>query len=153
MTVICQWRGDFTNQEVNGLHAEAFDTRVYDESEWNWVQLVHQHSLGWVIARDGTGLVGFVNVLWDGLIHAWLQDTMVAVAARGHGIGAGLVDRARRGAKAAGCAYLHVDFEARVSAEPASAVGESARRGQPIEEFEWLRFDHTQAHRSTAALA
>jgi GNAT superfamily N-acetyltransferase len=116
MAVTYQWRGDFTNQEVNLLHAEAFDTRVFGESEWNWVQLVHRHSLGWVVARDGTSLVGFVNVLWDGLVHAWLQDTMVAVAARGRGIGSGLVDHARRGAKAAGCEYLHVDFEDHLAA-------------------------------------
>jgi GNAT superfamily N-acetyltransferase len=111
MPVTYEWRGDFTNQEVNALHAEAFDTPMFDESEWNWVQLVQRHSLGWVVARDGADLVGFVNVLWDGLVHAWLQDTMVAVAARGRGIGTALVDRARRGARAAGCEYLHVDFE------------------------------------------
>jgi hypothetical protein len=46
MTLTYQWRGDFTNYEVNLLHAEAFGTKVFDESEWNWVELVHQHSLG-----------------------------------------------------------------------------------------------------------
>ena len=105
------------------LHAEAFGTRVFDESEWNWVQLVHRHSLGWVVARDGTDLVGFVNVLWDGLVHAWLQDTMVAVAARGQGIGTRLVDHARRSAKAAGCEYLHVDFDDHLAAFYYGACG------------------------------
>jgi GNAT superfamily N-acetyltransferase len=123
MPVNYEWRGDFTSQEVNALHAEAFNTRMFDASEWNWVQLVQRHSLGWVVARDGADLVGFVNVLWDGLVHAWLQDTMVAVAARGHGIGTGLVDRARRGAKAAGCGYLHVDFEDRLAAFYYGACG------------------------------
>lgn len=111
MAAVYEWRGAFTNQEVNALHAEAFNTRVFDESEWDWVALVQRHSLGWVVARDGTELVGFVNVLWDGLMHAWLQDTMVAARARGRGIGTELVGRARDGAKAAGCEYLHVDFE------------------------------------------
>lgn len=37
MTTVYEWRGTFTNQEVNTLHAEAFNTRVFDESEWNWV--------------------------------------------------------------------------------------------------------------------
>jgi GNAT superfamily N-acetyltransferase len=55
--------------------------------------------------------VGFVNVLWDGLVHAWLQDTMVTGAARGRGIGTGLVARAGDAAHDAGCEYLHVDFE------------------------------------------
>jgi GNAT superfamily N-acetyltransferase len=111
MMTVYEWRGAFTSQEVNALHAEAFNTAVFDESEWNWVELVHRCSLGWVIAREGAGLVGFVNVLWDGLVHAWLQDTMVAAQARGRGIGTQLVARARDGARAAGCEYLHVDFE------------------------------------------
>jgi GNAT superfamily N-acetyltransferase len=110
-----EWRGIFANTEVNALHAEAFDTRVYDESEWNWVELVHGHSLGWVVARDGADLVGFVNVLWDGLVHAWLQDVMVAAAARGKGVGTELVRCARDGARAAGCEYLHVDFADQLS--------------------------------------
>ena len=55
--------------------------------------------------------MGFVNVVWDGLVHAWLQDTMVAATARGQGIGTQLVAHARDGAKAAGCEYLHVDFD------------------------------------------
>jgi GNAT superfamily N-acetyltransferase len=111
MTVIYEWRGTFTNREINALHAEAFNTRVFDESEWNWAELVHRHSLGWVVARMDADLVGFVNVLWDGLVHAWLQDTTVAVQARGRSIGTELIARARDGAKAAGCEYLHVDFE------------------------------------------
>jgi GNAT superfamily N-acetyltransferase len=106
-----EWRGPFTNQEVNALHAEAFNTPLFSEAEWNWVRLVRQHSLGWVVARQGQQLVGFVNVVWDGLVHAWLQDTMVAATARGQGVGTTLVARARDGAKAAGCEYLHVDFD------------------------------------------
>ena len=79
MAVTYQWRGAFTNAEVNALHAEAFETPVFDESEGDWTGLVHRHSLGWVVARDGADLAdlaGFVNVLWDGLVHAWLQDVM-----------------------------------------------------------------------------
>jgi len=118
MAITFEWRGAFTNAEVNTLHAEAFETKVFDESEWNWAELVHRHSLGWVVARDGADpadLVGFVNVLWDGLVHAWLQDVMVATKARGQGIGTALVRRSREGAKAAGCEYLHVDFDDHLS--------------------------------------
>jgi GNAT superfamily N-acetyltransferase len=111
MSVSYGWRGAFTNVEANELHAEAFETRVYDESEWDWVELVRRHSLGWVVARSGERLVGFVNVPWDGLVHAWIQDTMVARDARRHGIGVELVKVATREARAAGCEYLHVDFE------------------------------------------
>jgi GNAT superfamily N-acetyltransferase len=111
MAITYEWRGDFDNAEVNALHAEAFNTRVFDESEWNWRQLVDCHSLGWVVARDGTALVGFVNVLWDGLVHAWLQDTMVATKAGRQGVGTQVVAVARDAARDAGCEYLHVDFD------------------------------------------
>jgi GNAT superfamily N-acetyltransferase len=122
-TATLLWRGPFTNEEVNALHAEAFQTRVYDESEWNWVQATGRHSLGWVTARDDAELVGFVNVLWDGGAHAWLQDTMVATSARHRRIGVALVDHARRGAKAAGCEYLHVDFDAELGSFYYGACG------------------------------
>jgi len=106
-----EWRGAFTNAEANALHAEAFETRVFDESEWNWEQLTAEHSLGWVTARFDGALVGFVNVLWDGFVHAWLQDVMVAGPARHHGVGVRLVGAAQAGASAAKCEWLHVDFD------------------------------------------
>jgi GNAT superfamily N-acetyltransferase len=114
MAVTYEWRGPFDNVELNQLHAEAFETRVFDETEWNWVDQVHRHSLGWVVARDGNRLIGFVNVLWDGLVHAWLQDTMVAKQARHHGVGTALVAMAVDQAKQAGCEWMHADFEGRL---------------------------------------
>lgn len=111
MTVTYTWRGDFDNAEMNELHAEAFETRVFDGSEWDWTDQVGTHSLGWVVARADSELVGFVNILWDGLVHAWIQDTMVAAASRHRGIGAELVAVATAEARAAGCEWLHVDFD------------------------------------------
>jgi GNAT superfamily N-acetyltransferase len=111
MPVTYEWRGGFVNDEVNALHADAFATRVYSESEWNWRQLVERHSLGWVVAREGDTLVGFVNVLWDGLVHAWIQDTMVARIAGRRGIGTHLIATACDAARDAGCEWLHVDFD------------------------------------------
>ena len=111
MEVTYTWRGSVENGELNRLHAEAFDTGVYSADEWNWVDLLNRHSLGWVVARDGDTLVGFVNVLWDGLVHAWLQDTMVAADAHRRGVGTGVVRVATREARAAGCEWLHVDFD------------------------------------------
>jgi GNAT superfamily N-acetyltransferase len=108
MTITYEWRGAFVNDEFHILHAEAFETRVFDD---DWVALTERHSLGWVTARDGDSLVGFVNVLWDGLVHAWLQDVMVALSARGEGIATRLVAVAREQAAAAGCEWLHVDFD------------------------------------------
>jgi GNAT superfamily N-acetyltransferase len=109
--VAYEWRGAFDNEEINQLHAEAFETRVFTGEEWNWAGQTAAHSLGWVTARADGALVGFVNVAWDGLVHAWLQDTMVAVAARGNDVGTGVVAVARERAKGAGCEWLHVDFD------------------------------------------
>ncbi len=73
--------------------------------------MVGAHSLGWVTARDSSGLAGFVNVPWDGGVHAFVEDTLVAERARHRGIGAELIAVARRESAAAGCEWLHVDFE------------------------------------------
>jgi GNAT superfamily N-acetyltransferase len=73
---------------------------------------VNRHSLGWVCAREDGVLVGFVNVAWDGAAHAFILDTVVATRARRQGIGARLIATAAHEARAAGSAWLHVDFEA-----------------------------------------
>jgi GNAT superfamily N-acetyltransferase len=106
-----EWRGQFSNAEIHAVHAEAFQTRLYDESEWDWVEQCDRYSLGWVVARDGGSFSGFVNVLWDGLVHAFIEDVMVASSARRSGIGVGLVHAARDGARSAGCEFLHVGFD------------------------------------------
>jgi GNAT superfamily N-acetyltransferase len=106
-----RWRGAFANTEVNALHAEAFATRLFTNDEWNWEDLLPRHSLGWVVARDGTRLVGFVNVVWDGMTHAWVQDTMVARDQHGRGIGTEMMHLVRIECQRAGCEWLHVDFD------------------------------------------
>ena len=106
-----EWRGRFTNDEANVLHADAFDHRVFDESGWDWVALCNKHSLGWTTARLDGRLVGFVNVISDGFVHAWIQDEMVAPDNRRRGIGVQLIHVARDAAKQAGCEWLHVDFD------------------------------------------
>lgn len=111
MTIRYEWRGDFNNDEVNALHAAAFGTRLFTAEEWNWVALTERHSLGWVTARDSSRLVGFVNVVWDGLVHAWIQDTMVDPVDHHRGIGRQLVLAAVEGARSAQCEWLHVDFD------------------------------------------
>jgi GNAT superfamily N-acetyltransferase len=118
--VVLTWRGTFSSEEANALHATAFGTRVHSTQEWDWAALCARHSLGWVTARAASPeragdapavLVGFVNVVWDGLVHAWLQDVMVARGALHQGIGTRLVAAATDGARAAGCEWLHVDFD------------------------------------------
>ncbi len=101
------WRGGFENMEVERLHAEAFDHSINDH-DWN-TQL--ERSLGWVTARSDNLLVGFVNVAWDGGVHAFILDTMVSINQRRRGIATELIDRVRAKAREAGCEWLHVDFE------------------------------------------
>jgi GNAT superfamily N-acetyltransferase len=103
-----EWRGLFDNAALNALHAEGFGHRVL-EDEW-WAQ-VNRHSLGWVCAREGDDLVGFVNVAWDGGVHAFILDTLVTARVRNQGVGTGLIAVAAENARAAGCEWLHVDFE------------------------------------------
>jgi GNAT superfamily N-acetyltransferase len=104
----CEWRGAFENREVNALHAEAFGHPFLDI---DWLGQVEKHSLSWVTARESGRLVGFVNVAWDGGVHAFLLDTMVSAAKRRQGIAKRLVEVATDGARAAGCEWLHVDFD------------------------------------------
>ena len=104
-----QWRGPIGHEELRSLFEEAWGHAL---SEGDVVSRLQAHSLGWVTARDGQGrLVGFVNVAWDGALHAFLLDTIVAPHARRTGLGTRLVAGATEGARAAGCLWLHVDFE------------------------------------------
>ena len=120
MGVSYGWRGEFTNSEVNALHAEGFGHRVLDD---DWKGQVERHSLGWVCARDGDELVEFVNVPWDGAIHAFILDTLVAAKARRRGIGTRMIELAVEEARAAGCEWLHVDFDDELSAFYYEACG------------------------------
>jgi ribosomal protein S18 acetylase RimI-like enzyme len=113
MAITYEWRGEFDNGEVNELHAEAFGHRVLND---DWSRQVAGHSLGWVCARDGATLAGFVNVAWDGGVHAFVLDTMVSAQAGRRGVGTELVRLAAAGARAAACEWLHVDFEAHLQA-------------------------------------
>ena len=127
------WRGSFSNDEIHPLHAEAFDTRVFTDEEWDWVALTERHSLGWVTAHDDGALVGFVNVPWDGFAHAWIQDVMVAESHRHQGLGVALVKAAVEGARAAGCEWLHVDFDDELAPFYFEACGFSPTKAGLIE--------------------
>jgi GNAT superfamily N-acetyltransferase len=95
--------------ELSGLHARAFGSRSF--SVRPWAAQLERHALTWIGAFDTGRLIGFVQVAWDGGEHAFLLDTVVDPAAQREGIGAGLVSAATAEARAAGCRWLHVDFE------------------------------------------
>lgn len=103
-----EWRGGFSNAELEALHAAGFGHPVTD---FDWHGRLSRHSLGWVCARRGGELAGFVNVIWDGGAHAFILDTVVSPAAQRAGIGTELVAVAAARARDAGCDWLHVDFE------------------------------------------
>jgi GNAT superfamily N-acetyltransferase len=106
-TVSYSWRGRITDDEMVDLVASHGG-----RPEAGWWDRVSAHSLGWVSARDRDGiLVGFVNVAWDGGDHAFLIDTKTRASHQRQGIATEVVRRAARHAKAAGCEWLHVDFE------------------------------------------
>ncbi|MFT4135003.1 GNAT family N-acetyltransferase [Microbacterium sp.] len=98
------------DERLSDLHRRAFGSGSAASTPWS-VRL-HRHSLLWVTAEDESGLVGFVNVVGDGGVHAFLLDTVVSPDRQGEGIGQRLVDVAAAEARAHGCEWLHVDFEA-----------------------------------------
>jgi len=107
-----EWRAPFANADVNALHAEGFAHPVLDI---DWRAQVERHSLGWVCAYDADRLIGFVNVAWDGDVHAFVVDTLVAGDRRNRGIGRRLLEVVERESRRAGCEWLHVDFEEELS--------------------------------------
>jgi GNAT superfamily N-acetyltransferase len=103
-----EWRGAFGNDELNALHAECFGHPVLGDDWWGQV---NRFSLGWVCLRQERRLVGFVNVAWDGGVHAFLLDTAVTPSLQRRGHATRLVAEAAAQARAAGCEWLHVDFD------------------------------------------
>ena len=94
---------------LSRLHARAFG---YAETVSGWRRRLDRHALTWIGAfHDDGALIGFVQVAWDGGTHAFLLDTAVAPEHQRRGVGAGLVAAAVRDVEAAGCEWLHVDFE------------------------------------------
>ena len=72
---------------------------------------VHRHSLDFVCAFEHGDLIGYVNLAWDGGVHAFLLDTTVHPRWRRRGVGRELVHRAVEVARAHGIQWLHVDYE------------------------------------------
>ena len=72
---------------------------------------VLKRGLAHVGAFDGDRLVGFVNVAWDGGVHAFLLDTTVHPDFQRRGIATSLVRRATELARERGAEWLHVDYE------------------------------------------
>jgi GNAT superfamily N-acetyltransferase len=102
------------NESLNALFSVGWPSwqNAPDTRDW---QRVLRVSLAYVCAFDGETLVGFVNVAWDGDCHAFLLDPRVHPDHRHRGLGRELVARATAEARAAGCEWLHVDYDAELA--------------------------------------
>ena len=98
-----------SNEELNALFADAWG----GPSERDFAPALGR-SLVYICAYSDGELVGFVNVAWDGGVHAFVLDTAVRSDMRRQGIGRELVRRAAAAARAAGVQWLHVDYESRL---------------------------------------
>jgi ribosomal protein S18 acetylase RimI-like enzyme len=95
---------------VSRLHALAFGVSAEPEPG-PWRERLERHSVTWTGAFVKDELVGFVHVVWDGGRHGFLLNTVVHPSHQRSGIGRAVVAAAAAEASAAGCEWLHVDFE------------------------------------------
>lgn len=94
------------SEQLNELLTASWDG--YVERDFGRIL---RRSLLYVCAYRAERLVGFVNVAWDGGVHAFILDTTVHPDFRHRGIGRHLVVRASEEARGRGAEWLHVDFE------------------------------------------
>ena len=102
---------ELSDRDLNDLFASAWENHA--ERTFGPVLL---RSLTYVGAFDGSRLVGFVNVAWDGGIHGFILDTTVHRGFQRRRIGAEMMKRAAKIAAERGIEWLHVDFEPRLQA-------------------------------------
>ncbi len=105
-SIVLHVNPEVTNEKLNVLFAAAWP----DHIARNYLPIL-QRSLAYVCAYSGEQLVGFVNVAWDGGVHAFLLDTMVHPEMQRRGIGTKLVKQVIEVVKARDIVWLHVDYE------------------------------------------
>ena len=95
-----------TNDEMNQLFADAWGNA--DPTDF---RPILERSLAYVCAYHAARLIGFVNLAWDGGVHAFVLDTTVRTEFQRRGIGRRLIEKAVEAASECGVEWLHVDFE------------------------------------------
>ena len=98
------------NDALNVLFSSAWG----GESNKDFSKIL-SHSLAHVCAFDADKLVGFVNVAWDGDVHAFILDTSVHKDYQRRGIATALVTHAAEAARQADVEWLHVDYDSHLS--------------------------------------
>lgn len=99
------------NPHFDAAVLELFWQRAWGGSPSPHYGRVLERSLAHIGAFDKGRLVGFVNLAWDGGVHAFILDTGVDPDYRRRGIATELVRLAAEQARQAGVEWLHVDFE------------------------------------------
>jgi ribosomal protein S18 acetylase RimI-like enzyme len=95
-----------TNLQLNDLFASSWEGH-----QWRDFEPVLRRSLGYICAYRADELIGFVNLAWDGGIHAFILDTTVHPNVRRRGVGRRLVKLAVEVGRECGVEWVHVDFE------------------------------------------
>ena len=95
-----------SSEQLNDLFAASWD----GYARQNFDRILRRSML-YVCAYHAERLVGFVNIAWDGGVHAFVLDTTVHPDFRRQGIGRDLVVRASKEAGGRGAGWLHVDYE------------------------------------------
>ncbi len=95
-----------TNDELNSLFTNAWE----NHEAIDFRPLI-KRSLAFVCARHAARLIGFVNLAWDGGVHAFILDTTVHSDYQRLGIGKILIEKAVGAARESGIEWLHVDYE------------------------------------------
>ena len=104
-TVLYRVRPSLDNEALNALWAASWP----EHRERDFGPVLRQR-LAYVCAYAAGALVGYVNLAWDGGVHAFLLDPTVHPAYRRCGIGTELVRRAAEVARERGVRRLHVDY-------------------------------------------
>jgi len=108
-TIDLQVKFPVVDEQLSALHARASGHLLTGVTPW--AERLARHSLTWVGAFIDEQLVGFVHACWDGGAHAFLLDTAVDPDQQRTGIGTRLVQALVDETTAAGCDWLHVDYE------------------------------------------
>ena len=95
-----------SSEALNELFATAWDGHMTTD-----FALELERSLFFICAFSGSRLIGFVKVISDAGVHAFLLDTTVHKEFQHQGIGRELVTQAITESRAQGCDWLHVDYE------------------------------------------
>jgi GNAT superfamily N-acetyltransferase len=94
------------NDALNALFDAAWPAHTPGD-----FQPILRRSLAYICAYYGDRLIGFVNMAWDGGIHAFLLNTTVHPDWQRRGVGRALVRQAAVVACERGIHWLHVDYE------------------------------------------